>query len=201
MTTTLTEREVVIVGGGLSAGLLARKLVPLGRDVLVLERGGPRSASESSSPRERDDLRWSVYRGTTQRENVETYTLRHAPSEEALPMRQLVSFLPGIGVGGGASHWNGWTWRFQTTDYMLRSHLEQRYGRAALPSDMTVQDWGVAYDDLEPHYTLFEKLFGISGTAGNVSGVKREGGNPFEPWRADGVPATPAGAIRSRPDL
>jgi gluconate 2-dehydrogenase alpha chain len=191
MTTTLKEREVVIVGGGLSAGLLARKLVPLGRDVLVLERGGQRSASESQLPSQRDDLRWSVYRGLTQRENVETYTLRHTPGEEALPMRQLVSFLPGFGVGGGASHWNGWTWRFQTTDYMLRSHLEQRYGKAALPSDMSVQDWGVTYEELEPRYTLFEKLFGISGTAGNVKGVKRAGGNPFEPWRAEGFPLPP----------
>jgi gluconate 2-dehydrogenase alpha chain len=89
--TTLKEREVVIVGGGLSAGLLARRLVPLGRDVLVLERGAQRSASESQLPSQRDDLRWSIYRGMTQRENVETYTLRHTPDEEALPMRQLIS--------------------------------------------------------------------------------------------------------------
>ena len=68
MATTLKEREVVIVGGGLSAGLLARRLVPLGRDVLVLERGAQRSASESQLPSQRDDLRWSIYRGMTQRE-------------------------------------------------------------------------------------------------------------------------------------
>ena len=191
MTTILREREVVIVGGGLAAGLLARKLVPLGRDVLVLERGGPRSAVESELPSQRDDLRWSIYRGLTQRENVETYTLRHAPDEEALPMRQLLSFLPGFGVGGGASHWNGWTWRFQTTDYVLRSHLEQRYGKAALPTDMTIQDWGVGYEDLEPHYTTFEKLFGVSGIAGNVRGERRVGGNPFEPWRAEEFPLPP----------
>ena len=48
-------------------------------------------------------------------------------------MRRMTSFLPGYGVGGAISHWNGQTWRFQTTDYVLRSHLLQRYGRAALP--------------------------------------------------------------------
>ena len=132
MSTTLKEREVVIVGGGLSAGLLARRLVPLGHDVLVLERGGQRNGSEMQLPSQRDDLRWSILRGLNQRENVETYTLRHTPSEDALPMRQLLSFLPGFGVGGGAVHWNGLTWRFQTTDYVRRSHLEHRYGRAAL---------------------------------------------------------------------
>jgi len=191
MATTLKEREVVIVGGGLSAGLLARRLVPLGRDVLVLERGAPRNGSEMQLPSQRDDLRWSILRGLNQRENVETYTLRHAPGEDALPMRQLISFLPGFGVGGGAAHWNGLTWRFQTTDYVLRSHLESRYGKGALPADMTVQDWGVTYDELEPYYTQFEKLFGISGKAGNVRGEKRDGGNPFEPWRAEDYPLPP----------
>lgn len=191
MATTLKEREVVIVGGGLSAGLLARRLVPLGRDVLVLERGGHHNGSEMQLPNQRDDLRWSILRGLNQRENIETYTLRHTPNEDALPMRQLVSFLPGFGVGGGAGHWNGWTWRFQTTDYVLRSHLERRYGKAALPADMTIQDWGVTYDELEPYYTLFEKLFGISGKAGNVRGERRDGGNPFEPWRAEEYPLPP----------
>ena len=191
MATTLKEREVVIIGGGLSAGLIARRLVPLGRDVLVLERGAPRSGSESQLPSQRDELRWGIHRGLVQRENVETYTLRHTPDEAALPMRRLLSFLPGFGVGGGASHWNGQTWRFQTTDYVLRSHLEQRYGKAAIPNDMTVQDWGIRYEDLEPQYMLFEKLFGISGKAGNIKGDKQEGGNPFEPWRAEEFPLPP----------
>jgi gluconate 2-dehydrogenase alpha chain len=181
----LKEREVVIVGGGLTAGLLARRLVPAGRDVLVLERGPDRAGGpEEELPSQRDDLRWNTHRGLTQRENVETLTLRHKPDEQALPMRRLTSFLPGYGVGGAISHWNGQTWRFQTTDYVLRSHLQQRYGRAALPADMTVQDWGVKYDDLEPYYTLFEQLFAISGEAGNLKGVKRPEGNPFEPYRS-----------------
>ena len=73
----------------------------------------------------------AIHRGLVQRENVETYTLRHTPDENALPMRQLLSFLPGFGVGGGASHWNGQTWRFQTTDYCpaLPSRAALRQGR------------------------------------------------------------------------
>ncbi len=179
----LKEREVVIVGGGLTAGLVARRLVPAGRDVLVLERGPDRAGGpEEELPSQRDDLRWNSRRGLTQRENVETITLRHKPGEEALPMRRLTGFLPGFGVGGAISHWNGQTWRFQTTDYGLRSHLLQRYG--ALPEGMTVQDWGLKYDDLEKYYTLFEQIFAISGEAGNIKGVKRPQGNPFEPYRS-----------------
>ena len=36
---------------------------------------------------------------------------------------------------------------------------------------MTIQDWGVTYDDLEPHYDRFEYLCGTSGTAGNLRGT------------------------------
>ena len=45
---------------------------------------------------------------------------------------------------------------------------------------MTIQDWGVSYDDLEPHYDQFEYLCGTSGTAGNLKGQIQDGGNPFE---------------------
>lgn len=181
----LKEREVVIVGGGLTAGLLARRLVPTGRDVLVLERGPDRSKGpEDEIPTQRDDLRWHAHRGLTQRENVETITFRHKPDEQALPLRRLTGFLPGFGVGGAISHWNGQTWRFQTTDYILATHLRQRYGKEGVPEGMTVQDWGITYDDLEQYYTLFETIFAVSGEAGNIKGVKRPEGNFFEPYRS-----------------
>ncbi len=35
---------------------------------------------------------------------------------------------------------------------------------------MTVQDWGVTYEELEPHYDKFEYLCGIAGKAGNLQG-------------------------------
>ena len=36
---------------------------------------------------------------------------------------------------------------------------------------MTIQDWGVTYDELEPYYDKFEYLCGISGKAGNLKGA------------------------------
>ena len=189
--TILPEREVVVIGGGLTAGLVARSLVPAGHDVLVLERGPDRTGgAEAELPTQRDELRWGTHRGLTQRENIETLTLRHNISEQALPMRRLTSFLPGFGVGGAISHWNGQCWRFQTTDYTLRSHLEGRYGKAVV-ADLSIQDWGVQYDELEPWYALFENLFGISGQAGNLNGVGVTGGNPFEPYRSSPYPLPP----------
>jgi gluconate 2-dehydrogenase alpha chain len=56
---------------------------------------------------------------------------------------------------------------------------------------MTIQDWPVTYDELEPYYDRFEKLCGTSGKAGNIKGVKQEGGNPFEGWRSSEYPTPP----------
>ena len=56
---------------------------------------------------------------------------------------------------------------------------------------MTIQDWGVTYDDLEPHYDAFEYLCGTSGTAGNLKGQIQEGGNPFEGPRSRPYPNPP----------
>jgi choline dehydrogenase-like flavoprotein len=42
MATKLNKRTVVIVGGGLTAALVARQLTAKGTDVLVLERGADR---------------------------------------------------------------------------------------------------------------------------------------------------------------
>lgn len=199
MATQLPEKEIVVIGGGLTAGLVARKLVPAGREVLVLERGPDWAGSAVGElPHQRDELRWSTYRGMTRRENVETYTLRHSPNEEALPMRQLLSFLPGFGVGGAAQHWNGQTWRFSESDYVLRKHLTERYGAKSIPDWMTIQDWGISYRDLQPYYEEFEALFGIAGKAGNLKGVKQRGGNPFEPWREREYPL-PRWRCRKRP--
>jgi gluconate 2-dehydrogenase alpha chain len=77
-------------------------------------------------------------------------------------------------------HWNGQTWRFLPSDFLARSHNLQRYGKKAIPDDMTIQDWGVTYEELEPHYDKFEYLCGIGGKAGNLKGQIQDGGNPFE---------------------
>jgi gluconate 2-dehydrogenase alpha chain len=125
------------------------------------------------------------------RPEQETLTFRNNMSQTALPIRSFVCFLPGNGVGGAGIHWNGQTWRFLPTDFRVRSHLEERYGKDALPSDMTIQDWPLSYDEIEPYYDRFEKLCGTSGKAGNIRGVKQAGGNPFEGWRSSEYPNPP----------
>ncbi len=150
------------------------------------------------SPREdfaipsiRDELKYSQRQELFQDSAMETVSLRHARSETALPMRRLGSFVPGTNVGGAGTHWNGATWRCLETDYVLKSHYTQKYGRNFVPPEMTIQDFGVTYAELEPHYDKFEKLCGVSGQAGNLRGAKVDGGNIFEGPRANDFPNKP----------
>ena len=88
-------------------------------------------------------------------------------------------------------HWNGQVWRFLPSDFVARSHNLERYGKAAVPEGMTIQDWGVTYAELEPHYDTFEYLCGVSGKAGNLSGAIQPGGDPFEGPRSREYPNPP----------
>ena len=56
---------------------------------------------------------------------------------------------------------------------------------------MTIEDFPVSYDELEPYYDRFEKLLGVSGKAGNLRGQKIDGGNVFEGPRQNEYPNPP----------
>ena len=110
-------------------------------------------------------------------------------------MRRLGSFLPGEGVGGSAVHWSGGTWRWTDMEFKIRSMYEERYGKSFIPPDMTIQDWGITYAELEPYYDHFEKIAGVSGKAGNLRGVIQQGGNPFEAPRQNDYPLPPLKSV------
>lgn len=76
---------------------------------------------------------------------------------------------PGAGARScrpmGGVHWNGEMLRFLPSDFVLKTHLTERYGKAFLAEDMAIQEWGVAYGELEPYYDRFESVCGTSGTS------------------------------------
>ncbi len=192
MATRLPEVDVVLVGMGWTGALLAKELTDAGRRVVGLERGHPRqTVPDFQSPTMHDELRYAVRHGLMLDPATETVTFRNYGSEVALPVRQLGSFLPGNHLGGAGVHWNGQTWRFQESDFVLKSHLEQRYGRDIIQDGLTIQDWGVTYAELEPFYDRFEKICGIGGKAGNIRGQVQPGGDPFEAPRSDEFPNPP----------
>lgn len=192
MPTKLSKRSVVIVGGGLTAGLVARQLTAQNIEVLVLERGiDHRNGAESRLPSQRDELRWATRQGLMQDWSVQPYSLRHNRSDPSYPIRWMSAFLPGEGMGGAANHWNGQSWRWAEYDPAIRTRYESRYGKGIIPKHMPLQDWGVSYAQMEPYHDLFEKLFGVSGKAGNLRGKIQPGGNPFEGPRLHEYPQKP----------
>ena len=151
MTTTLKEVDAVVIGVGWTGSILARELTKAGLKVVGLERGANRTARDDFAlPSVRDDLKYAVRQELFQDTQMETVSLRHSVSETALPIRRLGSFLPGTGLGGAGSHWNGLTWRILPSDHKLKSHLSERYGKNAIPAEMTIEDFPVSYDELEP---------------------------------------------------
>lgn len=192
MARKLPSVDVVVVGFGWTGAIMAQELTDEGLSVVALERGKWRSTpGDFATTFAQDELRYRWRHELFQPPAHETVTFRNNPSQTALPMRRLGSFLPGIGVGGSIVHWNGQAWRFLPSDLEARSHNLARYGKSALPADMTIQDYGVTYDELEPHYDRFEYLCGISGRAGNLKSGKQDGGNPFEGARTRDYPNPP----------
>ena len=198
MATKLKTVDAVIVGFGWTGGILAKELSATGMSVVALERGELRNPDDDYAlPNIRDELRYVVRQELMQDAARDTITARNLHTQEALPMRRLGSFLPGDGVGGSGIHWSGGTWRWTDMDFKIRSNYEERYGKNFIPKDMTIQDWGITYSELEPHYDKFEKVAGVSGKSGNLNGSIQSGGNPFESTRKNEYPLPPLKDILS----
>jgi gluconate 2-dehydrogenase alpha chain len=195
----LPRVDAVCIGVGWTGGIMAAELTNAGMTVVGLERGsGQRETKDFQN--DHDELKYSVRGRLYQDFAAETVTLRHHRRERALPIRRLGSFSPGDGVGGAGVHWNGQTYRYHPNDFRMRSDTIERYGARKIPAEMSIQDWGVTYEDLEPFYDRFEYMAGIAGRAGNLGGRIQPGGNPFEGPRARDYPVGPmmesyAGAV------
>jgi gluconate 2-dehydrogenase alpha chain len=190
--TRRAEVDAVLIGVGMVGAIVGRELTRAGLKVVGLERGGERfTVPDFQGPQVHDELRYSVRKALMQDNTKETLTFRNTSSETALPIRRWGSFLPGTGLGGSLVHWNGQTYRYQDSDFRLRTRTTERYGKNFIPADVTIQDWGVTAAELEPHFDRFEYLFGVSGKAGNLKGKKIPGGNIFEDRRSRDYPTPP----------
>jgi gluconate 2-dehydrogenase alpha chain len=190
MTTTLKPVDMVIIGGGWTGLTMAREVATrTSLSVLVLERGVRRTQVEYALGM--DEIDYAVRFRMMQNAADETITHRHSMRDTAVPVRQYGSFLPGSGVGGAGEHWAGVSFRYLPSLFTLRSHLTAKHGAGRLPGDLAIQDWGITYDDLEPHYWRAEQMLGVGGKAGNLGGRIVHGGNPFEGPRSHEYPLPP----------
>jgi gluconate 2-dehydrogenase alpha chain len=182
--------DVVTIGAGWTAAILAWKLTKAGMRVVSIEAGPARFANPEYA-HDHDSLRYSVRKEMMWDLSKEAWTWRPNPKAPTLPYRKFGSFHPGRGIGGSAAHWSAMLWRFLPSDFQYRTHHIERYGEAKLPENNRIRDWPITYDELEPYYNYLEYDIGASGLAGNVQGQIQPGGNPFEGPRQAGYPLPP----------
>jgi gluconate 2-dehydrogenase alpha chain len=192
----ITDKHVdaVIVGSGWTGMIMAKELTEAGLKVVILERGPARDTyPDGAYPKTMDELAFIQRTRLFQDMSKSTVTIRHGVDDVAVPYRQIGAFKPGTGLGGAGLHWSGQHWRVFPEELQLRSHYEQKYGKNFIPPDMTIADWGVSYDELEPHFTFAEQVFGTSGQAYRVNNqvVGHGDGNFFEANRSAPYPTVP----------
>ncbi|WP_347556921.1 GMC family oxidoreductase [Robbsia sp. KACC 23696] len=190
---TMQAVDAVIVGFGWTGAIMAKELTEAGLNVVALERGEYRDTyPDGAYPKTIDELTYLQRFKLFQNLNKSSFTFRQKMADTAIPYRQMALFKPGDGVGGAGLHWSGCHWRILPEELRMRSHYEERYGKNFIPKDMTLQDWGVTYEELEPFFDFGEKMMGTSGVAYRVNGkVVNPEGNYFEANRSSDFPTPP----------
>ena len=155
----LYDFDVIVVGGGAGGSSFAHACAEAGKSVLVLERGDRHSADVPHF----DEQAVLIDKGPYDDRQVEL---------NGIPRRL---YMGGI-LGGGTSLYGGALLRPSEQDFQPGRHYGKRIPRA-------IWDWPIAYEDLEPHYTAAERLYGVAGCAGEDFGPlqKPARGYPGEP--------------------
>lgn len=147
-----SSADVVIVGAGIAAGMIARKLAQQGIDVLMVEAG-----DRIERWRIVENFRNSAFKG----DFAQPYPMsEHAPHPQYSPAdneyliqkgpdKYPVSYLRM--VGGTSWHWAAAAWRLLPSDFRLKTLHDK--GR----------DWPISYDELEPYYQEAEVDWGVAG--------------------------------------
>lgn len=180
MATKLDKVDVVIVGAGWAGGIISAEMAKAGKKVVTLERGEYAKLEDYTGVK--DELRFTNRFQMMQDLSHETITSRTTSDEVALPVRTRDEMMAGTDLGGGSVHWAGSTYRYWPFDFEIYSKTVERYGKDKIPKDMTIQDWGITYDEMEKYYDRFEKTAGISGEQDPI-GPERKNDWPTPPLK------------------
>jgi glucose dehydrogenase len=150
------KSDVCIIGGGVSAAMLAEKLSELkpGLAVTIVEAGS---------------RIFDVENRARYRERSLEYGENAWPGDFIDDQAGAGVISRTMAVGGSALHWGGVTNRFSEEDLTLKS----RYGLAV--------DWPIAWADLERHYCEAERRLGVSGEPGPLPEDRRSEPYPMAP--------------------
>jgi choline dehydrogenase-like flavoprotein len=144
--------DVIIIGTGAGGGTLAYKLAPTGKRILLLERG-------DYIPREKDN--WNS-RVVNLEGKYQTTDVWHDRDGKALHPHTNYC------VGGNTKFYGAALFRLRREDFR-----ELRHFGGTSPA------WPISYDDLEPYYTMAEKLYHVHGERGE---------DPTEPAASEPYP-------------
>lgn len=161
MVKKLDKVDVVVVGSGWAGGIASAELAKAGYKVVILERGKDQTRADFIGVK--DELRYTNRYEMMQKLAPETITSRVSLDEVALPVRTRQEMNAGTNLGGGSVHWAGSVYRYRPYDFEIRSKTIERYGKNKIPDGMTIQDWGITYDEMEKYYAKWELTAGISG--------------------------------------
>lgn len=187
MAIELPETDVVVVGLGAAGGVAVLPLTRAGLKVIGLEAGTwMNPATDYRADEVHNNVRALVTTGTKVSREVPTFRNTPDQSSRQLPRHPMMN-----AVGGTSIHYHAQSWRLNPWDFRIRSATLERYGAAYLPGGSTVEDWPLAYADLEPFYDHIEYEVGVSGKAGNIQGRIDPVGNIFEGPRQREYPMPP----------
>lgn len=137
------EADLCIIGGGISAALLAHKVSERrpGTSIVIVEAGDTAAAAK----------RW------TQRQRMVDYGENPWPGDYIADQAAGGVISRSMVLGGQAMHWGGVTNRFSEEDTRLKS----MFGLAA--------DWPIEWAELERYYCEAERRLGVSGDPSPLS--------------------------------
>src|SRR5829696_4842736 len=172
--------DVVLVGVGGVGGLISPIFARAGLRVVALEAGPWRRARDFVP----DELGSAYYcRG-----NMGEKFLGEAPrwrKNAGEPTREATFSLGRMmnGVGGSIIHYGAWLRRYHQHHFEHLTHVRERWGPDVLPEGSTLADWPVTYEDLEPYYTLLDRLVGVAGGEEDNPFIPRSRPYPMPPLR------------------
>ena len=153
----LSPVNAVVVGAGAGGGVVAKELASAGLRVVLLERGRWVTASDDR----KDDLSnqrtsaLGVPFGPDEQRNPRVVVDRNRRERVVLSTDGSYSNNAAC-VGSGTVSYGAMAWRYMAQDFRMKS----LYG---CPAGSTLEDWPIAYDDLEPFYEKAEWEMGVSG--------------------------------------
>ena len=134
------ESDVCIIGGGISAAMVAERLAERTEASITVVEAGGRTASLEERAATR--ARMLAY-------GENPYPNDHIPGQTGTG-----EMYQSMVLGGAAMHWGGAVPRYSPEDFRVRS----LYGVGF--------DWPISFDDLDPYYQEAEERMGVAGEQG-----------------------------------